>query len=64
MSVYAVIDTNVFVSAMLSKHNDAATVQLVGRMLLGEIIPVYSREIMQEYREVLGRKNSSSSRKQ
>jgi putative PIN family toxin of toxin-antitoxin system len=51
-----VIDTNVFVSAMLSKHNDAATVQLVGRMLLGEIIPVYSREIMQEYREVLGRK--------
>jgi putative PIN family toxin of toxin-antitoxin system len=56
MSVYAVIDTNVFVSAMLSKHSDAATVQLVGRMFMGEIVPVYSREIMWEYREVLGRK--------
>jgi putative PIN family toxin of toxin-antitoxin system len=56
MSVYAVIDTNVFVSAMLSKHSDAATVQLVCRIFMGEIIPVYSREIMREYREVLGRK--------
>jgi putative PIN family toxin of toxin-antitoxin system len=56
MRVYAVIDTNVFVSSMLSKHSDAATVQLVERMLLGEIVPIYSREIMQEYREVLSRK--------
>lgn len=56
MTCYAVIDTNVLVSALISNHADAATVQLVGRMIGGEIIPVYSDEIMREYREVLGRK--------
>lgn len=56
MICYAVIDTNVLVSALLSKHSDAATVQLIGRMLAGEIIPVYSGEIMSEYCEVLSRK--------
>lgn len=56
MICYAVIDTNVLVSALLSNHSVAATVQLVERMLSGEITPVYSREIMSEYREVLSRK--------
>lgn len=56
MICYAVIDTNVLVSALLSNHADSATVQFVGRMLCGEVVPVYSAEIMQEYREVLGRK--------
>lgn len=56
MICYAVIDTNVLVSALLSSHFDAATVQVVNRMIGGEIIPVYSREILHEYYEVLGRK--------
>lgn len=56
MITYAVIDTNVLVSALLSRHDDAATVQLIGRMICGEVIPVYSAEIMGEYREVLSRK--------
>ena len=56
MIYYAVIDTNVLVSALLSCHEDAATVQLIGRMLAGEFVPVYSSEIMQEYRQVLSRK--------
>lgn len=56
MRFYAVIDTNVLVSALLSSHADAATVQLIGRLILGEITPVYSSEIMSEYREVLSRK--------
>ena len=56
MICYAVIDTNVLVSALLSKHDDSATVQVISRLFEGEIVPVYSREIMQEYREVLGRK--------
>ncbi len=56
MSCYAVIDTNVLVSALLSNHTDAATVQLLVRLIGGEIIPVYSCEIMREYREVLSRK--------
>ena len=55
MSFYAVIDTNVLVSALLSRHNDAATVVLVGRMLAGDIVPVFSTEILDEYREVLRR---------
>lgn len=56
MICYAVIDTNVLVSALISNHTDTATVQLVGRLISGEIVPVYSNEIMREYREVLGRK--------
>lgn len=56
MTYYAVIDTNVLISALLSKHNDSATVQVIERMIICEIIPVYSAEIMTEYREVLNRK--------
>lgn len=56
MICFAVIDTNVLVSALLSVHSDAATVQVVSRLIGGEIIPVYSNEIMHEYREVLARK--------
>ena len=52
----AVIDTNVLVSALISNHSDAATVQLMERLIMGDIIPIYSAEIMKEYRNVLGRK--------
>lgn len=55
MICYAVIDTNVLVSAMLSSKDDTATVQVVSRMLRGEIIPLYSNVIVQEYRKVLCR---------
>ena len=56
MGCYAVIDTNVLVSALLSSNEDAATVQVVARMLTGDITPVYSGAIMAEYREVLKRR--------
>lgn len=56
MRCYAVIDTNVLVSALLSAHDDAATVQVIARMLGGEVIPVYSNTTISEYREVLHRK--------
>lgn len=56
MTVYAVIDTNVLVSALLSEKEDAATVQVVDRLIAGIITPVYSREIMAEYQAVLNRK--------
>lgn len=52
----AVIDTNVLVSALISNHSDAATVQLMERLIMGDIIPIYSAEILKEYRNVLGRK--------
>ena len=56
MKCYAVIDTNVLVSALLSSHEDAATVQVVGKIFSGEVIPLYSEEIMKEYLNVLHRK--------
>jgi putative PIN family toxin of toxin-antitoxin system len=56
MTCYAVIDTNVLVSALLSSHDDAATVLVVGKLFSGEIIPLFSDEIMKEYNEVLRRK--------
>lgn len=53
---YAVIDTNVLISALLSSKDDTATVQVLGKVITGEIIPVYSNVITKEYREVLSRR--------
>lgn len=55
MTCYAVIDTNVLVSALLSSHDDAATVLVVGKLFSGEVIPLFSDEILGEYNEVLRR---------
>ncbi|KIR03057.1 Uncharacterized protein P261_01872 [Lachnospiraceae bacterium TWA4] len=57
MIYYAVIDTNVLVSALLSSHNDSATVQVIDRLFSGDIIPLFSKNILDEYNEVLRRKN-------
>lgn len=56
MTCYAVIDTNVLVSALLSCHEDASPVQVVSKIFTGEIIPLYSHPILNEYSEVLRRK--------
>lgn len=56
MTCYAVIDTNVLVSALLSSHSNAATVQVVSKLFSGEVIPLFSKEILEEYNEVLRRK--------
>lgn len=56
MSCYAVVDTNVLVSALLTEHEDAATVQILRKILGGEIIPLFSTDIIKEYREVLTRR--------
>lgn len=55
MKCHVVIDTNVLVSALLSRNNEAATVQLLERLLKLEVIPIYSEDIIQEYWEVLNR---------
>ena len=55
MTFYAVIDTNVLVSALLSGHPDAATVLVVDQIFDGLIIPVFSEEILAEYNDVLRR---------
>lgn len=56
MLYYTVVDTNVLVSALLTKNDDAATVQVLRKIFAGDVIPLYSVETMAEYREVLARR--------
>ena len=51
--IYAVIDTNVLVSALLSRNADSATVQVVAAISQNGIRPLYNQEIIDEYAEVL-----------
>lgn len=55
MKIFAVIDTNVLVSALIKAHADSATVKVLAEVFNKTIIPVYSKEIIAEYSEVLGR---------
>jgi putative PIN family toxin of toxin-antitoxin system len=59
MAFFAVIDTNIIISALLSSHDDAATVQVVAKMFSNELIPLYNNEILNEYHTVLKRKKFS-----
>lgn len=56
MSHLVVIDTNVIVSALLSKHPDASTVQVIEALLDNQFTPIYNDEILSEYNDVLHRK--------
>ena len=51
MKYYAVIDTNVLVSAMLKWNSVPGSIMEL--VFTGSIIPVFNREILREYREVL-----------
>lgn len=53
MQYYAVIDTNVLVSAMLKFQSVPG--QIANEALLGNLIPLLCDEIIAEYREVLSR---------
>ena len=55
MKCCAVVDTNVLVSALLSKKSDTATVQVFRAMLQGRFTPLYHQEILDEYTEVFHR---------
>ena len=52
---YAVIDTNVVLASLLSRHDDSATVKVMEEILNGRIIPLYHQEILEEYEDVLHR---------
>ena len=54
MKVFAVIDTNVLVSALL--HWDSVPGAVVEEAIHGNIIPVLHEKIINEYEEVLRRK--------
>ena len=55
MTVYAVIDTNVIVSALYSKKPDTAPLLILENLFDGNIVPMYNAEILAEYNEVLHR---------
>ncbi len=52
---YAVFDTNVLVSALLTSNVSSPTVELLNHILDRTIIPVYNEDIINEYTEVLSR---------
>ena len=55
MTYYAVFDTNVLVSALMSRRADSPTVALLDYVLDGRIVLLYNEEILNEYDEVLHR---------
>ena len=55
MSIKAVIDTNVLVSAFLTKNPNSPTYRVVGAILDDKFTPVYSLGMLDEYVDVLGR---------
>lgn len=55
MKVYAVIDTNVFVSALLTRNAESAAAKVLGALFGRKITPLYNEDIIREYIEVLHR---------
>ena len=53
MTYYAVIDTNVLVSALLNMHSNPG--QILLSIFMGKTIPILNDEIVNKYREVLAR---------
>ena len=57
MKYFAVFDTNVLVSAMITHNSDSATVKVLEQVVKGRIVPLFNDEILLEYQEVLNRDN-------
>ena len=55
MKYYAVFDTNVLVSAMITHNSDSATVRVIEQVVKGLVVPLFNDEILLEYQEVLHR---------
>lgn len=57
MNNYVVIDTNVIVSAFLATdRSESVPFSVVNAVFAGKITPVLTKEILEEYRDVLARK--------
>ena len=54
-TLFAVIDTNVIVSALISTNPKSPPFIIMAHVYAGSIIPVYNDEIIREYRDVLSR---------
>lgn len=55
MRAYAVIDTNVLVSSMLTRRKESPTVRVIDAIATGDIVPLFSKEVLEEYEDVLHR---------
>lgn len=53
--IFAVIDTNVLVSALYSSKVTSQPLRVVQAVIDGYIIPLYNSEIIEEYKDVLSR---------
>lgn len=53
--IYAVLDTNVLVSALMSKSPESTINKLIEAVIECKLTPMYSPEIIEEYVEVLSR---------
>ena len=53
--IYAVIDTNVLVSALITKNPETATAKVVRLLLEQDFVPMYDADIITEYEDVLHR---------
>lgn len=53
--IYAVIDTNVLVSALITRNPEDATAKVVRILLNQGFIPMYDANIIAEYKDVLHR---------
>ena len=53
--IYAVIDTNVLVSALITHNAEAATAKVVSLLLEDRFVPLYDADIIAEYEDVLHR---------
>ena len=61
MRVYAVFDTNVLVSSLLTKNPSSATARVVNAIYEEKLTPLYTEEIISEYEDVLRRDKFSFS---
>ena len=55
MKYYAVIDTNVLVSSLLTKNDNSPVVKIIHAIRNSTIIPMFNADILAEYVEVLSR---------
>lgn len=53
--IYAVIDTNVIVSALITKSPNSPVLQVIQRIFLGRVCTLVNDEILAEYKEILTR---------
>ena len=53
--MYAVIDTNVIVASLKTRHHDSATARVMDAVYSGRVTPLVNDEILAEYKEVLNR---------